>query len=369
MVERRYAPGTILLMVGTRKGLFIFSSNKARRRWQVEGPFIEGHRVFYATLDTRREMPRLFATDNGGFFGTYLLYSDDFGRTWNPPKVGVQFSTETGLKLENIWVIEPGRATEPETVYCGVDPAALFVSQEGGETWQFVNGLNNHPTRPRWEPGAGGLCLHSIIPHPSDKSQMWVGISAVGVMRTNDGGASWQMKNKNTRADFLPEKYPEFGQCVHHLIIHPQDPNILYQQNHCGIYKSTNGAEEWIDIQNGLPSDFGFPIALDFNHPNVVFAIVEAPPPLRHNLGDQFTVYRSEDGGKSWERLTRGLPQGPTVKLGVLRHALCTDALDPCGVYVGTKTGQLFASHDQGDSWKLIAAYLPGIYSVTCAVL
>jgi len=197
---------------------------------------------------------------------------------------------------------------------------------------------------------------------------MWVGISAVGCMRTDDGGRSWGFVNKNTRADFLPTRYPEFGQCIHRFVQHPGNPDVLYQQNHCGIYKSMNAGDDWIDIQQNLPSDFGFPIALDVHNPDTVFVVVEDQNG-RNNVDKQFTVYRTQNGGEQWESLTNGLPAGPGVKLGVLRHAMCSDTQDPCGVYVGTNTGQLFASHDRGDSWELIADFLPSIYSVTATVL
>jgi photosystem II stability/assembly factor-like uncharacterized protein len=197
---------------------------------------------------------------------------------------------------------------------------------------------------------------------------MWVGISAVGCMRTDDGGRTWVFANKNTRADFLPTRYPEFGQCIHRLVQHPDDPEVLYQQNHCGIYKSMNAGDEWIDIQQNLPSDFGFPIALDVHHPDTVFVVVENQDG-RYNVEKQFMVYRTQNGGEQWESLTKGLPEGAGVKLGVLRHAMCSDTQDPCGVYVGTNTGQLFASCDRGDSWELIADFLPPIYSLTTSIL
>jgi len=187
-------------------------------------------------------------------------------------------------------------------------------------------------------------------------------------MRSDDGGQSWVFANKNTRADFLPEKYPEYGQCIHRFVQHPTKPNVLYQQNHCGIYKSVNGGDDWIDIQHNLPSEFGFPIALDAHNPDTVYVIVENPYG-RNNVNEQFTVYRTENGGEEWQALTEGLPAGPGVRLGVLRHAMCADTLDPCGVYVGTNTGQLFATNNRGDSWRLIADFLPPIYSVTATLM
>ncbi len=312
--HRPYGPGTVMLLVGTKRGLFLLTSTD-REAWNIEAPSLRGHRIFHAILD-QRDGHRLFATDNGDFFGTFLRYSDDFGQTWKEPERGIQFPQDSGEKLNNIWVIEPA----------------------------------------------------TIIPDPSNTSRMWVGISAVGCMRTDDGGRSWVFANKNTRADFLPTKYPEFGQCIHRLVQHPTRPNVLYQQNHCGIYKSTNAGDDWTDIQQNLPSEFGFPIALDVHNPDTVFVVVEDPM-ARHNVDKQFTVYRTGNGGEQWEPLTQGLPQGPGVLLGVLRHAMCTDVEDPCGVYVGTNTGQLFASRDRGDNWHLVADFLPPIYSVTAAVL
>jgi hypothetical protein len=364
--HKTYQPGTVVVPVGTKRGLFLLSS-RDRENWEVRSTLLSKSRVFYGVLD-QREGPRLFVADNGDFFGTFLRYSDDFGETWHEPEQGIQFSEASGRKLVNIWVIEPGRANEPETVYAGVDPASLWVSNDRGVTWELNTGLESHPTREQWNPGLGGLCLHSIVPDVSNASRMWIGISAVGCMRTDDGGRNWVFANKNTRADFLPDKYPEYGQCIHRLIQHPTRPEILYQQNHCGIYKSTNGGEDWIDIQGSLPSDFGFPIALDRHHPETVFVVVEDGFG-RKNVGEQFTVYRTKDAGESWEPMTLGLPKGEGVSLGVLRHGMCTDDLEPCGVYVGTNTGQVFASHDGGDSWQLIADFLPPIYSVSATMV
>ena len=361
-----YPQGTHVLSVGTKRGLFLLTSQD-RKEWKIEETNLKGHRVYYAVLDQRRGR-RLFAADNGDFFGSFLRYSDDFGQTWQEPEHGIQFPQESNQKLVNIWIIEPGRSDEPGVVYAGVDPASLWVSTDDGMTWEPNMGLLSHPTRERWEPGGGGLCLHTIVVDPSNADRMWVGISAVGCMRTDDGGKSWVFANRNTRADFLPTRYPEFGQCIHRFVQHPTRPNVLYQQNHCGIYKSTNAGEDWTDIQQNLPSEFGFPIALDQHNPDTVFVVVENPSG-RANIEKQFTVYRTQNGGEQWEPLTKGLPAGPGVALGVLRHAMCTDSVDPCGIYVGTNTGQLFASRDRGDNWNLIADFLPPIYSVTATTL
>lgn len=360
-----YPKGTVLVLVGTKRGLFLLSSQD-RKRWEMHSTGLQGNRIFYATLD-QRQGHRMFAADNNDFFGSFLRYSDDFGQTWHDPEQGIQFSPESGQKLVNIWVIEPGRPDEPGTVYAGVDPASLWISTDGGLSWHINEGLANHPTREHWFPGAGGLCLHTIVADPTNPARMWIGISAVGCIRTDDGGKSWRFANKNTRADFMPDKYPEYGQCIHRFVQHPRQPDILYQQNHCGIYKTLNAGDDWIDIQSNLPSDFGFPIALDAHHPDTVFTIVEGQG--RNNVTEQFTVYRTENGGEQWQAMTEGLPSGPGVRLGVLRHGMCADTLDPCGVYVGTNTGQLFASTDRGESWNLIADFLPSIYSVKTVIV
>lgn len=360
------APGAQMLLVGTKRGLFVLASDD-RQEWKVVQQTLPGKRVYNAVYDGRNG-GRMFAADNGDFFGCFLRYSDDLGETWQEPEQGIQFSEDSGLKLQNIWLIQPGRAEEPHTVYAGVDPASLWVSTDGGEHWEANPGLLNHPTRDRWGPGAGGLCLHSIVPDYANPQRMWVGISAVGCMRTDDGGQTWRHANRNTRADFQPDIYPEYGQCIHRLVQHPTEPDTLYQQNHCGVYRTHDAGDEWIDIQGTLPSPFGFPIAVDAHHPETIFTIVEDGEG-RYNFPNAFTVYRSEDAGETWEAMEQGLPRGTNVRLGVLRHGMCADTQDPCGVYVGTNTGQLFASTDRGENWRMIADFLPPIYSVNVAVM
>jgi photosystem II stability/assembly factor-like uncharacterized protein len=343
-------------------------TSRDRKTWTCEAPSFKGFRVFWGILDQRAGGHRLFAAQNGDFFGTFLPYSDDFGQTWNEPEQGIQFPEGGNDKLVNICTVEPGRADEQGTLFAGVDPASLWETHDNGVTWELNQGLFNHPTRPTWNPGAGGLCLHTIIPDYSNPNRMWLGISAVGCVRTDDGGKSWVFANKNTRAGFQPDIYPEYGQCLHRMIQHPTIPDVLYQQNHCGIYKTDNAGDDWTDIQHNLPSEFGFPIALDRHHPETVYTIVEDPM-ARENVNDQFTVYRTEDAGEHWQALTEGLPVGTGVRLGVLRHGMCADTHDPCGVYVGTNTGQLFATSDRGETWRLIADFLPPIYSVTATIL
>jgi len=364
-MQPSYPSGTTILLAGTKRGLFLLSSQD-RVNWTVDQHTLPTPRVYNAVYDTRNG--RTFAADNGDFWGTFLRYSDDLGETWVEPEKSVQFSEESGQKLINIWIIQPGRENDPDTLYCGVDPATLWVSHDRGETWELNQGLMNHPTRERWGPGAGGLCLHSIVPDHSNPDRMWIGISAVGCMRTDDGGATWTHVNKNTRNDFMPDIYPEYGQCIHRLVQHPTESDVLFQQNHCGVYKSENAADDWIDIQGTLPSSFGFPMVIDRQNPDNVYVIVEDGM-SRANCGEQFTVYRTQDGGQSWQPTTKGLPSGKGVKLGVLRHGMCGDGQETGGVYVGTNTGQIFNSIDGGDSWNMVADFLPPVYSVTTAVV
>jgi len=360
---------TTMLLVGTKRGLFGFTSND-RRTWKDQGQLLGPNRVFNAMIDTRGPSPRMFAAENGDIFGCSVKFSDDMGVTWMEPKGPIAFAPDSGRTLENIWIIQPGRADEPDTVYAGVDPASLWVSRDRGEIWELNEGLESHPTRPQWQPGLGGLCLHSIVPDHSNPQRMWAAISAVGVWRTDDGGATWTPKNSGVPARHFPKEYPEFGQCVHRLLQHPTRPDTLYQQNHWGLFATDDAGDTWRDIQSNLPSYFGFPMAIDRQRPDTLFTVVETDGASgRHNIGDQFSVYRTQDAGEKWETLTSGLPSGPSVRLGVLRHAMCADAEDPVGVYVGTGTGQLFASTDRGDTWALVADFIPQIYSVNVAIM
>jgi photosystem II stability/assembly factor-like uncharacterized protein len=360
-----YPPGSILLLAGTRRGLFLLSS-RDRQHWQIEATKLETlpSRIYYAVFDPRNNY-RLFVADNGDFFGSFLRYSDDFGQTWHEPEQGIQFPPASGEKLKDIWFIEPGRPSEPETLYAGTDPACLWVSHDRGETWEANTSLLYHSTHDQWESGSGGTCLHSIIADPTNSQRMWVSISGAGNLRTDDGGANWHPVNALESKD---NGRAEVGNGSHRLLQHSTQPDTLYLQGREGVFQSLDAGERWQDIRHNLPSPFGFPLALDTHHPETLFNVV-VDPHHRFNLGQRFTVFRSQNGGVSWEALTQGLPAGPAVRLKVLRHALCTDTLDPCGVYVGTTSGQIFASNDRGDHWSLIANYLPQIFSVTATVV
>ena len=366
--------GGVLLLVGTRKGGFILTSGPTRKDWKLSGPFLPGSEIFHLVYD-QRSGGTLFAAENELIWGSKIQRSHDLGQTWVLPSEPPRITTGEDATINNVWHIEAGRASEPGLLYAGVDPAALFKSEDAGDTWVELTGLSTHPSRDHWEPGLGGLCLHSIIPDSENNPHMYVAISAVGVFETTDAGDFWNLRNQGMRADFLPERFPEFGQCPHKVMAHPAKPDRLYAQTHCGVYRTDSMEQGWTDITEGLPSQFGFPLGLHPRDPNTVFVIPEdevlgkdVGGGLRYVTGAQFRVFRTRDGGGDWMPLTDGLPQA-NAYLHVLRESMAVDTLDPCGVYVGTTNGQLFYSRNEGDSWSLMIHNLPPILSVEAAVL
>jgi photosystem II stability/assembly factor-like uncharacterized protein len=377
----------IQILVGTRKGGFILSSDSERKQWEMKGPFFKGWNVMNMTFDPRDQ--RLHAAVVHDVYGPSTHYSDDFGENWiqarespafhRPSSSGRPLGTpdeakspqeagEQDEKLLKVWQIQPAGDTQPDVLYAGAEPAAFFISQDRGETWQINESLYDHPHRDTWFPGAGGLCLHTIIPDPVNVERIYIAISTGGCYRTDDGGKTWFPHNKNVRADFLPDIYPEFGQCVHKMAIHPDRPDVLFQQNHCGIYRSDNNGDDWLDIGEGrLPSRFGFPIAIHPHRPETIYVVLEESDTYRLSIDGDFAVWRSEDSGENWQRLTNGLPE--RAHLVVLRDAMATDQMENAGIYIGTSTGQVFASHDSGDSWQRIGDYLPRILSVETATI
>jgi len=358
----------VLVFVGTRKGVFVFESNRARKKWQASGPHIAGWSAHHVSFDQRDGTIR--AALNHDVYGPNIHRSRDLAKTWEMAG-GPTFPKESGQEVKRIWRVEPGRPSRPNELWSGIDPASLFKSADGGATWEAVEGLNKHPTRETdWFPGGGGLILHCIIPHPTNPDRMHVAISAAGVFRTDDGGATWTPKNRGTRADFLPEgkQTPEVGQCCHHLVASPTDPDLLFQQNHCGVYRTENAGDDWTDIAAGLPAKFGFAIGIHQHADQTIYVAPEVSDEYRYMPEGAMGVYRSRDGGRNWERCADGLPE-KYAYLNVLREGMATDSCDPGGVYVGTSTGQVFYSSDEGDSWKLLADYLPPVYSVATAVV
>lgn len=361
--------GDVLLLVGTTKGAFVLRSRRDRKRWQVAGPYFHGHAVYALAYDGRKGRHRLWASTGSLLWGTFLRSSDDFGKTWtNPLEANIKFPPESGVSLKNVWKISLGPPTLPDTLYCGVEPAALFESHDRGESWSLVRGLFDHPHRPRWMPGLGGLCLHSILPHPTQPGRIHVGISAAGVYRTDDEGRTWQARNQGIRVTFLPERFPEFGQCVHKIVRHDDRPDRLFLQNHWGLYRSDDGADSWHDIAQGVPSDFGFAMATHPHDPDCVYIVPMESDEFRCTPEGRLRVYRTRNAGASWEALTRGLPQRGAYET-VLRDGMTTDALDPPGIYFGTRSGKLYASTDAGHTWRELLNGLPQIVCVTSVVV
>lgn len=371
---------SVRIWIGTRKGAFVFTS-KDRRKWETEGPFFAGQEVHHIAQDPR-DPKRHYAAVGNAWFGPHLHASTNSGKTWRISEKGLELKgiagktwtvTENGMELKEtpdstlkrIWHIKPGAADEPAVVYLGGDPGVLFRSGDNGANWEMVDGLNHHPTREKWNPGAGGMMVHSI--ECLGKGRLIVGISAAGAFRSSDSGKTWEPFNGNVRVDFAPDKFPEVGQCVHKLKSHPRNPDALYQQNHCGIYSADFAGQKWRDISKGLPTRFGFALAVPAAEKQTLFTIPVDSSENRFVPGGKLRVGRSRDGGKTWKLLTKGLPQENAYVL-VLREAMTSDDCDPAGVYFGTSTGTLFYTRDAGDSWQVLAENLPPIYSISPAV-
>ncbi len=353
-------PDRLLVLVGTKKGVFILEADRARRSFAQRGPFCEAWPIGHVIGDPATGT--IYAGGGNAWFGPAVWKSDDLGATWTHSSRGL--ATAAGEEpVKSVWSLALG----PDGVlHAGVEPAGLFSSRDHGATWQHVVALSSHPSRPQWNPGGAGLILHAVVPHPADPARLFVAISAAGVFATGDGGGSWEPRNRGTRADFFPEeqRYPEVGQCVHSLVMAAGQPERLYQQNHCGMYRSDDAGLSWRSIEQGLPSSFGFPAAAHPRDPDTLYFI-----PLNGALEGRFVpdgraaVWRTRDGGASWRALRQGLPQEKAF-FGVLRQAMATDPLTPAGVYFGTGSGELFASADEGESWFSIARHLPAIHSV-----
>ncbi len=356
--------GKSLLLVGTSKGAFVFTSNDGRRTWKPTGPYFKGNKIYHITYDRRNKM--LLASVNSEQWGPSVARSFDFGKTWKFSESPPKYPKDSDWSVKRVWHIEPSVDDEPDVLFAGVEPTGLFRSDDKGESWKVNEALLKNETRSNWKPGAGGLCMHTIMVDPRDTRKLHVGISAVGTLFSNDEGRTWKFQNKNVLADFQPDKYPEYGQCVHKLARHSSNPDVIYHQNHCGVYRSDDAGENWIDIRNNLPSRFGFPIGVDANDPKRVYVAPEESDEVRVSLDGHFAVWASDNAGKEWFKLDAGLPK--TSYFVVLREGLATDLEDPCGVYVGTSTGQLFASRNQGKRWANIADGLPPILSVSASI-
>ncbi|MBM0238596.1 exo-alpha-sialidase [Micromonospora sp. ATA32] len=353
-----------LLAIGTGKGLFLATSADGRRSWEVSGPHFPMTGVYAVAVDKRRGTPRLLAGMTSSHFGPSVATSDDLGASWREPdEAPVAFPADTGATLGRVWQLTPAGPAEPDVVWAGTEPSALFRSEDGGLSFQLVRALWDHPHREQWGAGFGGQAVHSVLPHPQDPARIVVAMSTGGVYRSDDAGASWTPGNTGIRAYFLPDEWPEFGQCVHKVARDASNPERLYAQNHHGVYRTDDGGRSWTSIAAGLPSDFGFPMVAHPSRPGVIWTFPLVADAQRFPVDHRCRVYRSTDGGDKWEPLTVGLPEGAFYP-SVLRDAMCADDGNPAGVYFGTRSGEVYASRDEGDSWSLAAAHLPDVLCV-----
>jgi hypothetical protein len=363
--------GDLILMIGTVKGAFLFHSDHKRNQFRIAGPYFKGQEVFSTAYLPDRKSPRILVGAKSQHWGSTVNWSDDFGASWHEPADGnIKFPATSKLSLNAIWALDTAPLLGADVVFAGTDPAALYRSDDRGETFQPNEALLNHPERPFWLPGFGGLCLHTVMPDPCDPKRMIVGISSAGIYRTEDGGESWVRRNNGVRLeDSGPPHAPHFRpQCAHKMRYDAKNPKRIYLQNHPGMYRSDDGGDSWIDIHRGLPSEFGFPCVAHPHRGNTVYVLPLESDHFRVPIGGAAKVWRTRDAGESWESLSNGLPQSDAY-FSVLRDAFAADNLDPAGLYFGTRGGQLFVSSDEGESWRLIANWLPGVLCVKAQVI
>ena len=390
----------IRVLVGTRKGAFILTSDGTRKRWKVSSPHFAGWEIYHMK-GSPVDPNRIYASQTSGWFGQIIQRSDDGGKTWNAPgsspeelkspdgspkgesnKFVYDTSPETGKPLtthqwydgtqhpwefKRVWHLEPS-PDDPDTVYAGVEDAALFRTTDGGKSWHELPGLRGSDTGPKWQPGAGGMCLHTILLDPKNPQRMFIAISAAGTFRTDDGGKTWHPINRGLHSEYIPDPAAEVGHCVHRIAMHPSRPNTLFMQKHWDVMRTDNAGESWQEVSGNLPTDFGFVIDVHAHEPETIYVVPIKSDSEHYPLEGKLRVYRSKTGGNEWEELTRGLPQSNCF-VNVLRDAMAVDSLDKCGIYFGTTGGQVYASADAGDSWAPIVRDLPAVLSVEVQTL
>jgi BNR/Asp-box repeat len=390
----------VRLLVGTRKGAFILTSDGKREKWDVSGPHFAGWEIYHLK-GSPADPNRLYASQTSGWFGQIIQRSDDGGKTWTQPgtppgerttpegmpkgesnKFVYDTTAETGKPLtthqfydgkqhpwefKRVWHLEPS-LNDPDMVYAGVEDAALFRSKDGGKNWQELSGLRGHGTGPKWQPGAGGMCLHTIVLDPSNPKRLYVAISAAGAFRSDDGGETWRPINRGLKSQYIPDPDAEVGHCVHRIAMHRSKPGVLFMQKHWDVMRSDNAGDLWQEVSGNLPTDFGFVIDVNANEPETIYVVPIKSDSEHFPIDGKLRVYRSKTGGNEWEALTKGLPQRDCY-VNVLRDAMAVDALDKCGVYFGTTGGQVYGSADGGDNWTPIVRDLPAVLSVEVQTL
>jgi photosystem II stability/assembly factor-like uncharacterized protein len=376
-LNQENAMSGVRVLVGTKKGAFVLTSDGKRQRWDISGPHFGGWEIYHVK-GSPVDPNRLYASQTSGWFGQKIQRSNDGGQTWEP--VGDKFiydgvpgthqwydGTPHPWEFKRVWHLEPS-LTDPDAVYAGVEDAAIFRTTDGGQSWQELPGLRGHGTGPQWQPGAGGMCLHTILLDPINRQRIYIAISAAGAFRTDDGGATWKPINKGLHSQYIPNPTAEVGHCVHHIALHGSRPNRLFMQKHWDVMRSDDAGDSWQEVSGNLPTDFGFVIDVHAHEPDTIYVVPIKSDGEHYPPEGKLRVYRSRTGGNDWEALTNGLPQRDCY-VNVLRDAMAVDSLDQCGIYFGTTGGQVYASADAGDSWAPIVRDLPAVLSVEVQTL
>ena len=367
----------VRLLVGTRKGAFVITSDGKRERWDVSGPHFGGWEIYHMK-GSPVDPDRLYASQTSGWFGQLIQRSDDGGKTWEPAGNKFEYIGEPGTHLwydgtprpwefKRVWHLEPS-LTDPNTIYAGVEDAALFRSTDAGQTWVELPGLRRHDSGPKWAPGAGGMCLHTIIVDPTNHDRVFIAISSAGAFRTDDSGNTWQPINQGLKSEYIPDPNAEVGHCVHRIAMHPSRPSVLFMQKHWDVMRSDDAGDSWHEVSGDLPSDFGFVIDVHAHEPETIYVVPIKSDSEHYPPDGKLRVFRSRTGGNEWEALSKGLPQQDCY-VNVLRDAMAVDSLDSCGVYFGTTGGQVYASADAGDNWTAVVRDLPAVVSVEVQTL